>query len=825
MRKLDYTHDKEKRHNNPPAGIAPGISKKPKKKSYYASLVDGERLDDHAAYPPLEDPHDYPVLEWFGKHETDEIKVEILPLHVHESIHPAAIIRPAMDISQSALDDFFGEQRPFKKAVEFYEHEDGWTNRMIQGDSLQVMTSLIENEPTVVGRVQMIYFDPPYGIKYKSNFQPFFTKNKNIKNTNKNKEIEWRPEPITAFRDTWDFGVHSYLTTIRKRLLAAREILADTGSIFFQISNENVHRVRLLLDEIFGADNFMWEILFQTTGGSGQGSHPTTHDYILWYAKDKDTLKKSGKLHQLYLERTDEQLRRYSRVHMSNGNIISMPKDGKIPRGGRRCRADGHLDSQHVSTTDRSDEHKFPNGRVLSPPLGYQWRVGHEELDDLYHMKRLHFTENFVYLIVYPEDYPTIMSNVWARMMISTEKIYDVQTKSMVLERCITMCSDPGDLVLDITGGSGVTAYAAEKHGRRWITCDVSKLSIAIATCRMQTATFPWYKLKNKSAGICGGLKYNIFMKLSAGTLSNEDSQKIDYRYDKPIEEENRSRITGPFTVEAVPSPIVLSEEEQTDDATRETWADALLGAGLVTNEGRVKFKKLDRNEKKESPVHYIGTAVDGRSMAISFGPRNAPMDAAQVESTINESRLHGVDSVLMVATVFGSEAKDLIWNSPQGTKVIGAEANSDLLIPELKTKGSDDSFIQIGRPRFDIVKNKDGTITVKVLGYDYFDAESGKITSEGADEVAMWMLDTDYDGRTMRIKQMFFPGKHDSVEDLANKLAKAMRSNKINVDLLKKYTGTESLSFKPGKYKQIAVKTIDYNGRESKYSAGVGSW
>ena len=277
--------------------------------------------------------------------------------------------------------------------------------------------------------------------------------------------------------------------------------------------------------------------------------------------------------------------------------------------------------------------------------------------------------------------------------------------------------------------------------------------------------------------------------------------------------------------MEAVPSPVVLSVKEQVDDSTRETWADALLGAGLVTNEGRAKFKKLDRNEKKESPVHYIGTTVDGRRMAISFGPRDAPMSAAQVESAINASRVHNVDSVLMVAMAFDPEAKDLIWNSPQGTKVIGAEANSDLWIPELKTKGSDNSFVQIGRPRFDIIKNKDGMMTVKIRGYDYFDVESGKITSEGADEVAMWMLDTDYDGRTMRIKQMFFPGKHGSVEKLAKDLAKTMRSNKINVDLLKKYTGTESLSFKPGKYKRIAVKTIDYMGREAKYSKGIASW
>ena len=273
------------------------------------------------------------------------------------------------------------------------------------------------------GQVQMIYFDPPYGINYSSNFQPFFGKKKNEESNlnDANQKVENLIEPLTVFRDTWEHGIHSYLDTIRKRLIAAREILADTGSIFVQISVDNVHRVRLLLDEEFGAENFMWEILFQTAGGGGHGTYPTTYDYILWYAKDKQVLKTSNKLHQIYLNRNEEHLKDYNRIYMPNGNLIPVPKDGKIPKNSHRCLLQSPY-SKGYSTSGRSKPHKFPNGIVISPGPTRQWRVGPQSLNNLYNKKRLYFSKNRVYIIAYPEDSPRTLTNIWSGMLILIEK-------------------------------------------------------------------------------------------------------------------------------------------------------------------------------------------------------------------------------------------------------------------------------------------------------------------------------------------------------------------------------------------------------------------
>ena len=629
---------------------------------------------------------------------------EVLPLHIHESIHPSSIIQQILKGEQSQLEDFFGEQKSLSENLDSYTHDVDWTNRMILGDSLSVMTSLLEKEPKIAGRVQMVYFDPPYGINYDSNFQAAFNKKFKGKvaasRTNKKlKDIEIKPQPIVAFRDNWKYGIHSYLTMIRKRLLAAHEILADNGSIFVQISVTNVHRVRLLLDEVFGSENFVWEILFQTTSGAGAATHPSPYDYILWYSKDKQLLKKSGKLHQIYLERTDDENKKtHSRIHMKDNSVI-IPKDDVIPQGGRRCRIEG-LHSQNIDPyAEKRQPHTFPNGLTIPPLPGWQWSLWGDDLDKLYHKNRVYFGKNkkTASLIAYPEDYPKKMTNVWGGMGISGEKIYDVQTKTTVIERCITMCTDPGDLVLDITGGSGVTAYVSEQHGRRWISCDVSKLSIAISTCRLQNSVFPWYRLQNENIGISGGLNYESFVKLNAKAIA-DNSVELSYRYNKPIIEKKRARVCGPFTVEALPSPVVLSGDENLDDATRDTWTDALCGSGMHTiNAGRTRFTKLTRNNETGSAVHYIGTDDKNRKAVISFGQPNSPMDKYQIERALKEIRPHAADYLLVVSSTFTTEAQNLMNDSR--LDIIAVEAHADLLIPELKGKSSDIPFIEIGRP------------------------------------------------------------------------------------------------------------------------------
>ena len=386
------------------------------------------------------------------------------------------------------------------------------------------------------------------------------------------------------------------------------------------------------------------------------------------------------------------------------------------------------------------------------------------------------------------------------------------------------MSTNPGDLIIDLTCGSGVTPYCAEKHGRRWIATDVSKLSISIATARLQTAVFDWYKLKNKSQGICGGLQHEEFIKLTAGTLSETIEKEIEYRYNKPIIEKKRLRITGPFTVESVPSTIIISQKDQIDDSTRKIWINGIRKAGINTNNGKLRFETLKEVDKENSTIHYIGTTLDNKQYAISFGAQNSPMGHIQVTNALREKSSFGVDGIVFVASIFGPEAKDMIWNVPAEDGVFATEANSDMLMPDLKNKESDNLFVQIGRPRIDPIKQPDGKYVVKLLGYDYFDVINGKLTSEGTDKIAMWMIDTNYDQFTFRPSQIFFPNT-DHINDFKKKLKTVLRDADINAEKLEQFRGTESLPFIPGENMSICVKTVDMQGRETKYSVGVKEW
>ena len=569
----------------------------------------------------------------------------------------------------------------------------------------------------------------------------------------------------------------------------------------------------------------MWDILFQTKPGAGS-KFPSTCDYILWYVKDKESIKKSNNLHQLYLDREGKSLEMYNKVHLPDNSFITMPKDGKIPKGGRICRTE-NLFSQSSSITNRSKPHKFPNGKIITPSINRPWRLSFDALDKLFEKNRLYFTENNVRAITYPEDYPQKLDNIWKGMTILGEKVYDVQTRTTIVERCMLMSTNPGDLVMDLTCGSGVTPYCAEKHGRRWIACDVSKLALSIATTRLQTSVFDWYKLKSNIKGISGGLQYEEFIKLTAGTLSAPDTQKTEYRYEKPLKEKKRFRISGPFTVEAVPSPIIISTKDQIDDSTKKTWSDSLRTSGVITNNGRLKFKTLEENTNKNtSTIHYIGTLGEGganKTFAVSFGPKHSALTEPQVTRAIKERKSIGTDGLLFIGSIIGTEAKDIIYTVPEDDHVFYAEANSDMLIPDLKSKETDRAFVQIGRPRVNITQKNDKYI-VQIKGYDYFDVKKSKLTHEGTDKIAMWLLDTNYDERTMRPQQIFFPNT-DDIEKFTKKLKHTLRDDELNMELLEKFTGTESIPFKLGKHETIAVKIIDMDGRESKYTKNMGDY
>lgn len=778
-----YQHKQERRKNNPAIGLAKERYT-PAKKTYYPEI----------------DPHDSPVLLFKDREKSDQFEIDIVPLHVHESVHPSIILN-SVAIKKSTLDDFFGNTRPHNEAVEFYEHEDGWTNRLVAGDSLLVMNSLLEKE-SVAGRVQMIYFDPPYGIKYNSNFQSRVFKPEGKDDV---KSIEMQPEQIKAFRDTWELNIHSYLAMIRKRLVLARELLSDEGSIFVQISTENQHRLRILLDEVFGVENFMWQILFRTKGGAGAGVRPNPYDYILWYAKSK----KNSKFNRLWQDRTNESMKRlYKQIQLPDNTITAAPKDGKYPKKYKLCTTVA-LDAQGISTGNRSAPHTFPNGKTHSPPNGRHWALGHDAMDSLYEQNRLHFSKNGVRIVVYPEDSPKLFWNVWEGMQLSA-KNYVVETKSDVIQNCMLMCSGVGDLVLDITGGSGVTAHVAEQWGRRWITCDTSRISTATIRCRLQTATYPWYKLVNDAEGVDSGFEYEEQIRLTPKSLSEDKSETIT-RHDKPIEDDSRSRVTGPFTVESIPAPIIHNENNVIP--VRSDLLQMLKDAGIKTKTKRLRLNEIQKNPDNKSAIHAYGM-IGSSKTAISFGPEHGPMGRYQVETALTE--LGRNEKVLFLAMAFDPVAKSIIDKTEHAQSVL---INNDVLIQDLKSQSTDQPFSMVGEPDISIRKDKKNH-TVELRGYDYYDPNKDKVIPGDAGNIAMWMLDTDYDGRTLRVKQLFFPKN----PELWKKLGETLR-NEIDPALLEKYSGSKSVPFVIGSHKKIAVKIIDMDGNESLTVRGVEKW
>ena len=466
----DYRHTAAHRKNNPPAGIAPTYEVR-------------ERQTTRYSY----DPHLDPQLIWAGKAEHTSFEVDVVPLHIHERISTRAIL-DAVRRPQPPQLDLFGET-PLSadQQIEFYRHEVGWANRLILGDSLLVMNSLLVKEG-MAGKVQMIYVDPPYGIKYSSNFQPRIDR-RDVKD--KDEDLTHEPEQIKAYRDTWTLGIHSYLTYLRDRLLLCRELLAESGSIFVQINDENLHLVRCLLDEVFGRENFVAVVAFQTAASQNTTTIPRLFDYLLWYGRDIAQLK----VRPLYRDRTEAEL---------------LGTFDRIEPGGRRYK------SAELKTDDELEKRRLREAGRL--------------------------TEDGKYTKRYPEDFSFIrLHNVWDDTVMSTyskEKVYAVQTNTKVVERCILMTTDPGDLVFDPTCGSGTTAYCAEKWGRRWITCDTSRVALAIARQRLMTAKFDYYELQDPERGPAGGFVYETVPHITLESIAkNTEIDAIAAKYQPQIEQ------------------------------------------------------------------------------------------------------------------------------------------------------------------------------------------------------------------------------------------------------------------------------------------------
>jgi adenine-specific DNA-methyltransferase len=821
-----YTHADKKRVNNPPVGlVTPDTDVDLPKKAY--------------AY----DPHLDPQLTWAGKAEHTSFEVPTVSLHVHERIDPISIIdavrRTHTGGWQPSLFESPDENPPLREAVEFYKHKHNWSNRLVAGDSLLVMNSLHEKEG-LGAQVQMVYMDPPYGITYGSNFQPFVHK-RDVRD-GKDEDLSQEPEMIKAFRDTWELGIHSYLTYMRDRLQLARDLLHESGSIFIQISDENIHLVRLLLDEVFGKGNFASLITFQKTTGSTTRTVPRTADYLLWYARDLSKLK-FRKLYQAQ-EAGQAGALEYKRVELKDGTLLPISKffDGgrlSLPDGARIF-ATGDISSKGG---DDPDIELGWEGRkyTLSCKPNRHWKTGVAGVRKLWEAGRLLRQSGLRIYKRYFDDFPyRELTHVWTDTRGEDDPSYVVQTSEKVLERCILMSTEPGDLVLDPTCGSGTTALVAERWGRRWITADTSRVAIALAKQRLMTKLHAYYELARPEEGVGSGLRCTRVQRVTQSSVAKGDPPEPVDLYDDPVLDRRRARVTGPFTVEAVPAPTVrsLADLEFGDGPPRvsdesiarsgETlrineWRDELLKTGVRARGGqRIEFTRMEPIAGTRW-LHADGETKETarRRVVVSFGPEHAPLEQRQVALALEEAQnLAPKPSLVLFASFhFDPEAaKDIEETKWPGVTLVKVQMNTDLLTDDLKKKrSSNESYWLVGQPDVRLTKltkgDDKGKYQVAVEGFDYYDPKTGTIVSGGAERIAVWMLDTDYDGRSLFPRQVFFPMADDKHgwADLARNLRAEIDEQRIEA-----YRGTTSLAFEPGKYRRAAVKIVDDRGIES---------
>jgi adenine-specific DNA-methyltransferase len=908
-----YDHRDKKRANNPPVGlVTPDTDPDQGRKKTYQY-----------------DPHLDPQLVWAGKAEHTSFEVPTVSLHVHERIDPRTIIAavrrnggsgqwsgasgargtgvgtdPSKGAAGAQLPLFEqpAENPPLREAIEFYKHAHNWTNRLIAGDSLLVMNSLLQKEG-MAGKVQMVYIDPPYGIRYGSNFQPFVNK-RDVKDGNDD-DLTQEPEMIRAFRDTWELGIHSYLTYLRDRLLLARELLHESGSCFVQISDENLHHVRELMAEVFGDANLVSVITVKKTSSSSGTLLSTVSDFLIWYAKDRARVK----YRQAYLPKTPGGPggTQYTWVEYDDGTRKNRrTAEGLLDQASsaRVFRAD-NLTSQRPM--EGADVKVFSFEGVDYTPGKGTFKTDRNGLENLRKAHRLIAIGRTLSYVRFLDDFPVFpISNLWDDTVISgfgDPKVYVVQTLSRVAERCLIMTTDPGDLVLDPTCGSGTTAYVAEQWGRRWITCDTSRVSIALAKQRSMTALYDYYQLAHPDEGVGSGFKYKTVPHVTLKSIANNPEikegmsrEQIDAAiakyaeqetlYDRPFVDKSRARVSGPFTVEAVPAPTVRSLAEVTSGAPdpspererrvvdtegqhpalalgapsadasvgrsgetlrQDEWRAELLKCGIRGKSGqRIGFSRVEplagtrwlhadaeaRDEGTEGRRDEGKGSIAGARVVISFGPEHAPLEQRQVEQALEEAQLLKPKPKMVVFASFQFDpeaAKDIDETNWPGVTLLKVQMNTDLLTDDLKKKrSSNESFWMIGQPDVEVRRDA-GTrgrrdeggdrYVVEVRGFDYYNPREGKIESGDTSKIAMWMLDTDYDGRSLYPSQVFFPMA--GPKDGWARLARNLRAE-IDEELIEAYRGTVSLPFERGQHGRVAVKIVDDRGIESLRIVGL---
>ena len=880
-----------------------------------------------------------PQLVWRGKDEQDwsDLVVHAPPLYIQEKVHPKALIddllretkereHGAGQITADLFADFNGIPKGADK-TEFYQHDQNWTNRMILGDSLQVMASLAEREG-LRGKVQCIYFDPPYGIKFNSNFQ-WSTISRDVKD-GKADHITREPEQVKAFRDTWRDGIHSYLTYLRDRLTVARDLLTDSGSIFVQIGDENVHRVRAVMDEVFGDENCVALIQFKKTGGFDASSVASICDYVVWYAKAKPSLKYRPLFDQkVYGEGSGE---RYKSCSLPSGETVPSSRftddEGnlQLPEGARLFLG-GPLTSDGAPTNPFSFTFE---GQTLNHKPNQHWKTTLDGLTRVGKAGRLFLTKTFANYRLFLDDFAaTPVTNMWTDTMGTAErdKVYVVQTVSRIVQRCMLMATDPGALVLDPTCGSGTTATVAEQWGRRWITIDTSRVALALARARIMGARYPFYLLADSREGqlkeaevtrtvpssqpVQGDIRHGFVYervphitlksiannaeidviwdqwqakleplreqlnkalgtnwqeweiprspdeaKRNPGTLPPDSAgaasglhkawwqariarqQEIDksiaakaefeFLYDKPYENKKCVRVAGPFTVESLSPHRMLGVDENdelidtlkqdnSDYAARQTFPQMILenlktaGVQQAHKEDRITFTALTP-WPGEGSVCAEGRYLEGdteKRAGIFIGPEFGTVQRSDLVEAARECGDAGFD--VLIACAFNYEAHATEFSKLGRIPVLKARMNADLHMAEdLKNTGKGNLFVIFGEPDIDLLPQADGKLCVKVNGVDVFKPQTGEVISNGADGIACWFIDTDYNEESFFVRHAYFLGANDPYSSLKTTL-----KAEIDPEAWATLNSDTSRPFEKPKNGRIAVKVINHLGDE----------
>lgn len=777
----------------------------------WATAIELGRMDDDSVVVIDMDPVVDPTLFWSGKRSRREVPV--LPLQRNEVVAESRIAK-IVDKARSLASGGQQQQRLFaalekefreadkEKRVEFYTHDEGWKNKLVCGDSLLVMESLLHYEG-LRARVDMIYFDPPYGIKYDANFQQRVD---SPRNDDKDRADEVLT--IRAFRDTWALGVHSYLSHLQHRLYVCRELLADTGSIFVQISDTNAHLVRAVMDEVFGRSNFLSMISFTKTTSQSSGLLPSVSDYLLWYGKKKEgtryrplyMLKQQGQAgaeHYDWVELPDGSRRRLTGDEQDDPSTLPLAS---------RIFTPGDLCSSRPARAHEIWPVEF-DGKDYWPTGSSTWKTNRQGIERLRAARRLIAVGNTLRYVRYLDDfggYP--VSNAWTDTGVAGfagSKDYAVQTNTKVVHRCVAMATDPGDLVLDITCGRGTTAFCAEQLGRRWITCDTSRVAVNVARRWLLSAVFPHYVTKNGT--VASGFLYDELPRTTMGTITGEKESATIELFDRPRIDRSAIRVSGPFEV------LTLGRYSVED------WKGYVVGEGSDAGRLQNYITVIAHLYHPGVEVPTTGGLVhaiyetDDREVGISVGPITGRVTARQIHEAVADAVNAGLDEVHVLGWAFEANVNEVKATLERDHEVAIrlVMIRPDTLAEGLKIAHEQSVFAPLAEPDVVVERTPEGACVVTLNGVAVFDRKrrTTEYKHAGSGYVAAWYLDEDYDGDCFVDCQMFFDFK---------KKAAIEGTLGLSIDTDEWTLRTASDPFALGRYQRAAVKVVDVFGNES---------